>query len=248
MAAFAPTPDERTVTLCGTCNVRDLGGLPLARGGLTARGRVYRGDVPLRLDPADGPALAALGVTTVVDLREPGEVTTEPNALTGHGSITVVHVDVWEAVRPLTPADQWDLEAWYLTAIDHAGPAFARAFTAIADADGAALFHCTAGKDRTGLLAALLLETVGVPRETILHDYALTHDRIEPVRARLLAQAEARGISREDFARVLGAAPAMLARTLDHVDARHGGATAYLSRAGVADEAVERLAVKLAPP
>jgi len=240
--------DGRAIAVCGTCNARDLGGLPLRRGGTTAFRRVVRADAPLRHDEGDAIALAGLGLTTVVDLRDPDELAREPNALAGLPGVDVVHVDLWEAVRPAPPTDPWDLTAWYRAALDRGAPAFARALTTIADAPGAALVHCTVGKDRTGLVVALILELAGVPRATVLADYALTHDRIEPVRTRLVAQAVARGVRREDFVRVLGATPDILAGALHHLDAHHGGADAYVARAGVEPVARERLVAKLAPP
>jgi protein-tyrosine phosphatase len=251
MASYPPPDEARFVQLCGTCNARDLGGLPLLRGGETRRGRYFRADAPLRADEGDAEALHLMGVTTVLDLRDPDEVVREPNALTGHPGITVHHVDVWAAVRAArgaqaAPVDRWDLASLYEAALDHAGSEFATAIGHLAEAEGAALFHCTVGKDRTGLLAALLLESVGVARATIIEDYALTHDRIESVRTRLLAQGEERGIRREDYVRVLGATPDVLARALAHLDERHGGARAYLQRSGTDAATLARLEERLA--
>ncbi len=244
------THDTRFVELCGTCNARDLGGLPLVRGGVTRGGRYFRADAPLRVDDGDADALLALGVTTVLDLREPGEVGREPSALADHPGLTVVYVDIWSGLRAAhaargRPRDPWDLAVLYTTALDHAGPEFASALEHLAAAEGAALFHCTVGKDRTGLLAALLLESVGVARETILEDYALTHDRIDAVRVRLLAQSAERGVRREDHARLLGATPDVLAHALSHLDREHGGVRAYLLRAGAEAATLARIEERL---
>jgi protein-tyrosine phosphatase len=247
-----PTDDvalgDRFVRLCGTCNARDLGGLPLATGGTTRCGQVYRADAPLAATSADLHALGELHVTTVLDLRDPNEVVREPNALLGHDGITVHHVDIWYGVRaaPEPLADPWDLAALYEAALDCAAPAFASAIDHLGAAEGAALFHCTVGKDRTGLLAALVLETVGVPREAIIEDYALTHDRIDSIRARLLAQSAARGIRHDDYVRVLGATPELITRALEHLERRHGGAEHYLLESGVAPASLARLRERLA--
>jgi protein-tyrosine phosphatase len=251
MAFDAPaTHRERFVALCGTCNARDLGGLPLARGGVTRGGRYFRADAPLRLDAGDAEALVALGVTTVLDLREPGEVDREPSALADHPGLNVEYVDIWSGLRAAhaargRPEDPWDLATLYVTALDHAGADFVRALEHLAAAEGAALFHCTVGKDRTGLLAALLLESVGVARETVLEDYALTHDRIDAVRVRLLAQSAERGIRPEDYARLLGATPDVLGHALAHLDREHGGARTYLLRAGAEGATLARLEERL---
>jgi protein-tyrosine phosphatase len=250
LVVTVPVPSrhhDRFVQLCGTCNARDLGGLPLARGGTTRTGRYYRADAPLRLGDGDADALVRLGVTTVVDLREPAETAREPNALADRPGVTVHHVDVWSPVREARREhdDPWDLGALYEAAFDHAGPAFVRALRHLAQAEGAAIFHCTVGKDRTGLLAALLLESVGVARSTIIDDYALTHDRIDTVRTRLLAQAEARGIARSDYARVLGATPDLLARALSYLERRHEDARTYLLRSGADAALLARLEARL---
>ena len=245
----SPSHAERFLSLRGTTNTRDLGGLPLDVGGTTATGRVWRSDAPLELAREDLDALARLGLTTVVDLREAGELAHEPNALLGHPSVVVHHVEVWRHVneRGGRPADPYDITAFYVAALDHACDAFAEAVRRIADAPGAALFHCTAGKDRTGMLAALVLEAVGVPRAAVIEDFALTHDRIATVRERLLADAVRRGVDPNAFGRLLGATADLIVPALEHLDRRHGGAVAYLTAAGVDAATLARLRAKLAP-
>ncbi|MBA2668119.1 MAG: tyrosine-protein phosphatase [Trueperaceae bacterium] len=249
MSTLQAIPRGRFVPLCGTCNARDLGGLPLARGGETARGRIFRADAPLRREDGDLVALRQLGITTVIDLREPEEIALEPNALAAVEGISVHGVDVWGPMRAARtpPFDPWDLPSMYVAAIDHAGAAFARAVDLLAAAEGAVLFHCTVGKDRTGLVAALLLEALGVPRSAVVQDYALTHDRIDGVRARLLARGERHGVRREDYLRVLGATPEVLMQALRHVDDRFSGAESYLLRAGADPGSLPRLAERLTP-
>ena len=244
-----PALDDRFLRLRGTCNTRDLGGLPLSGGGSTTCGRVWRSDAPLVLAPEDLDALTRLGLTTVIDLREADELAQEPNALIGHPDVVVHHVEVWRWVneRGGRPTDPFDMTAFYVAALDHAGDAFADAVRLLADASGAAVFHCTAGKDRTGLLAALVLEAVGVPRAAVLDDFALTHDRIDAVRERLLADAVRRGVDPLQFGRLLGATADLLEPALAHLDRRHGGAVAYLNAAGVDDATLVRLRAKLAP-
>ncbi|MFN2321711.1 MAG: tyrosine-protein phosphatase [Trueperaceae bacterium] len=245
----APSHADRFLALRGTTNTRDLGGLPLIGGGSTVLGRVWRSDAPLVLAPEDLGALARLGLTTVVDLREAGELALEPNALLGHPTVVVHHVEVWRLVndRGGRPVDPYDITAFYVAALDHAGDAFAEGARLIADAPGAAVFHCTAGKDRTGVLAALLLEAVGVPRAAVIEDFALTHDRIETVRERLLAEAVRQGVDPLQFGRLLGATTDLIEPALAHLDRRHGGAVAYLQNAGVDDGTLARLRAKLAP-
>ena len=239
--------DERVVTLDGSLNTRDLGGLPLAHGGRTRFGVMLRSDAVLGLGLLDAERLEKVGLTTVIDLRGVGERERAVSAFVGRDGVEVHHVEIWQAIHDAgaTPSDPWDLIAHYLAALDHAAGAFAQATRVLVAAPGAALFHCTAGKDRTGLLAALVLEAVGVPRSVVIDDYVLTHDRIDPLRERLLVDAESRGIAREDFARLLGATPELLQPALEHLDARYGGARAYLRSAGVEAGTLQRLEERL---
>ena len=238
---------SRFLPLEGTLNTRDLGGLPVAGGRLTQTGRVLRSDGPASLTDADLDLLESLPLTTVVDLRGPVECEREPSRFLSRASCRVHNVEVWSHINASGHeiADRYDITAFYLAALDHAGPAFAEATRLVAHAPGAALFHCSAGKDRTGLLAALLLESVGVDRQTVLEDFALSDARIEPLRQRLLEQAERDGVPRAEFRRLLGASPELMEPALEHLDDRHGGAVAYLARAGVSDETFAALEAKL---
>lgn len=239
--------DPRFLTLTGTLNTRDLGGLPVAGGGVTRSGVFYRSDVPMELSDADLARLAGLGLRTVIDLRQPYELERDPTGLVGRVGLELHNVEIWGLIEEGNnePADRYDITALYIAALDHAGAGLAQAVKLLAQSDGALLFHCTAGKDRTGLVAALVLEAVGVDRDTIVHDFALTHDRIGPLRERLLADAEKNGVPRSDFGRLLGATPDLIGPALTHLAEQHGGAVAYLRRHGVTDAELARLRKKL---
>lgn len=237
---------ERFLKLRGTMNTRDLGGLPLAGGGQTNTGVFYRSDVPMGLPEEDHAELKRVNLSTVIDLRQAHELERDPSCLQDRQGLDWHHVEVWGHIpQDEGPADEYDIVAFYRAALDHAGPGFARAVELLAGSDGSALFHCTAGKDRTGLLALLLLEVAGVDTETIVADFALTHDRIGPLRERLLADAEKNGVSREQFSRLLGATPEMIQPAIEHLHARYGGAEAYLKSHGVSQGTLETIRKKL---
>lgn len=245
--ASASPHDHRFLPLDGTLNTRDLGGLPVVGNGRTRFGVFFRSDVPIDLGAADFERLASLGLSTVIDLRQAHELQRDKNSLAARSGIDYQNVEIWGHIEAAgdQPPDPWDITAFYLRAFDHAGPGFVRVMTLLADARGASLFHCTAGKDRTGLVAALLLEAVGVDKDTIIEDFALTHDRIDPLRQRLLADAAKRGIERSDFERLLGATPDLMLPALDYLATRYGGATAYLKANGLQDEQLAALRRKL---
>jgi protein-tyrosine phosphatase len=125
--------------------------------------------------------------------------------------------------------------------LDHYWRGIAGVMRAIAAArQGAVLFHCHAGKDRTGLVAALLLALAGVPNATIAEDYALSQVCLQPIFEQKL-NLESDPAKREQMVWWMGAAPVTMLGILAHLDARHGGAERYLRAAGVAETELERL-------
>lgn len=239
--------DHRFLPLSGTMNTRDLGGLPLTGGGLTRTGVYYRSDVPMGLRDDDFAELKRRAVTTVIDLRQPYELERDPSCLHGRPELDWHNVEVWGHIdKSSAPDDEYDIVAFYRAALDHAGAGFARAVDLLAHSRGAAMFHCTAGKDRTGLLAFLILEVAGVPLEAIVDDFALTHDRIGPLRERLLADAERNGVSREQFGRLLGATPDLILPAVEHLHSSYGSATEYLASNGVSATTLDLIKQRLA--
>lgn len=183
--------------------------------------------------------MVAYGVTTVIDLRTAAELKSEASRAPG---VTYLHRPLVEEVRPKANQAPPGVGR-YIRIVDERQVAFGEVFNAIAEADGPVLFHCFAGKDRTGLVAAMLLELAGVSREHIAADYGETDvqlaqqyeiwlteappDQVEEMRADLCCTAD----------RILG--------VLDHVDKRWGGVANYLTEAGVRPENIDRLASRL---
>lgn len=249
-ATLTSDHSARAVRFSASLNARDLGGLPVDGGGVTRHGIAIRSDALLRCSREDEAYLASVPVTTVIDLRQPFERERDRSALVSNGLYSVHEIELFQTLYDTgwTPLDEWDLREIYLASLDHAGSAFVRAVLTLSASRGATLFHCTAGKDRTGLLAALVLESVGVPRTVVLEDYALTHERIGPVRERLLDDARARGIDPAEFARLLGADAEVLEDALEHVDRRFGGAATFLLTHGLPETTMSRLRARLVGP
>ena len=163
----------RRILLCGMENLRDLGGYPLAGRGserFTRWGSLYRGDLPKQVTQADRQLLRELGITTVVDLRSKEEIERKPDPLAQELGIRYLHCPLAGDGRVPAP-DEVPLS--YMEMADGTGQ-MAGALQAIAEAPQAVLFHCTAGKDRTGVVAALLLWLAGVSEEDILADYIVS--------------------------------------------------------------------------
>lgn len=241
----------RWVTLEGAFNFRDLGGYPGSGGTSVLRGAVYRSDALHLLSGGDLEAIAGIGVDRVIDLRSPDEITAVGRGGLGRAGVEYLTASViptldGEALGAPPVDDMARRYMWYL---EVGGDALVRAFDAVAERrDGAVVFHCSAGKDRTGVLAALLLSVLGVSSEDIVADYVLTNSVIhlilgrlaeDPLRAEAIAVMPAR--RRTVHADVMESFLGMLDRT-------HGGAEAWLTGAGVPATSIDALRERLLPP
>jgi protein-tyrosine phosphatase len=240
----------------GCLNVRDLGGLPTEDGRRTRAGAVVRSDNIRSLTDAGWRALAEHGVTRIVDLRWPEELADDqPRDV----DIEVVHIsvlgDLFDAdyVAELdahleTVDDVADHYTWsYLDFLERHRDRFGRAVSAVADADGPVVVHCMGGKDRTGLVVALLLRLAGVDIETIGHDYSLSAANLAPATAEWIESAT--GDAERQKRRKLSDTPAAgMVRVIEEIEARYGDVASYLLAAGVGPAQLERLRERLVAP
>jgi protein-tyrosine phosphatase len=230
-------------------NARDLGGLLTAEGRRVRWGALVRADVLTRLTDAGRRALLAHGVRTVVDLRAPRELLRLPSPFANHAEVEYLPVPVQpdhdpEAVRVMDATD--DLVEVYRVIVDRYAAGFAAAARAVARArPGGVIVHCHAGKDRTGILVALVLELLGVPRTTIARDYALTDRRLVQHYAAELSELAHDPVRRERLRMFQHTRTSTMRALLDHVAARHGGAAAYLCSGGLGHADTERLRARL---
>jgi protein tyrosine/serine phosphatase len=227
-------------------NVRDLGGLVAADGRRLRRGALIRSDQLCRLNDGGRTALIAHGIRTVIDLRTAAEAERDPDPIWDRHGIDYAPIpqqseQLWREFDPIarTRAERDAL------AIDRCADQNAAMARAVAHAaPGGVLVHCLAGKDRTGIAIALLLGLVCVSETDIAADYALSEAALAAEREAALAAApdeEARGrIERGYDSR----AETMLA-TLAHLRTRHGGADAYLTRAGLSGADAQRIRERL---
>ena len=226
---------ERLIKLGGARNFRDLGGYP-TEGGRVRWAQVYRSDTLAELSSEDVTTLAGLGVQTVYDLRRDEECARDPGRLACTRlqlpSRRISDTDP-ATLQTAAEAERWLLDD-YVGMLANAGPVFGHLFSMLAGPSCApAVFHCTAGKDRTGLTAALLLAALGVDRSVILDDYELTND-LKP--AALVPDVVdlfvAEGIGREAALAILGAPRWAMAEALEVVDDTYGGIDDYLQGPG----------------
>ena len=223
MATTAPLH----IALEGTVNTRDLGGWPLQQGGFTRAGRVWRSDAFTHATARDLDTLAEHRVRTVIDMRTAAERQEEPHPLEGDTRFEVIHIDLFAPVlaaflRGQVQGDPYDLGTHYRASFELALQGYVQVFESVARAvdghDGPVVVHCTAGKDRTGLVTALLLHGAGVSASDVAREYALTAERITPIRERLLADGVAKGFPCASYERLLEARPETLADVLHGMD------------------------------
>jgi protein-tyrosine phosphatase len=223
----------RHIPVVGTFNIRDLGGYT-GLDGETQWRRVLRADGLHRLDAEGMALLVDEGVTTVIDLRHDRELESQPDPFHAHPAVTYHNVSLFEALIP-EPGEKGDvLYDLYIKALNHRPVEIVRVLTMIAEApEGIVLFHCTAGKDRTGIIAALLLALAGVNADIIVEDYALTGPMIAPMIDDILAHAALHGTDLESFRPLLAADPHTMADTITYIDQHYGSAADYLAKNGL---------------
>lgn len=236
----------------GLYNLRDTGGYRAATG--TSRwGKLFRSDALHRIDDTGRARLAELGVTHVIDLRGSGERLAAPSALEGIDA-TVHHLPVFDDASPdAQVAKLTALEPVYAHMVDERGPQLARAIKVIADAgaDDAVLVHCTAGKDRTGLVVAFALRAAGVDRDEVVADYAATADNLRGEWADAMLQGLVeRGyeLTPAMVELIVDSPAAIIEALLGRIDAEYGSMAAYLQAQGLTASDLDRLTAALIAP
>jgi protein tyrosine/serine phosphatase len=231
----------------GCLNARDLGGYDTADGRQTRWGAVVRSDSPAGLTPAGRAALAGYGVRAIIDLRLGDEIARSPNPFAEPGDHGIAYRNL-SVIDPAAgyPPGTLTLAENYLWMLDRFGGFVAEVLAAIAAApEGGVLVHCAAGKDRTGLISALLLGLVGVPAETIAADYALTAELLRPRDQEWLEHGPGERADREAMLARYAATAEVMLEVLRGLDERHGGVEGYLRAAGATPADLERVRARL---
>jgi protein tyrosine/serine phosphatase len=250
--------ENRLLALEGVSNFRDYGGYPTLDGRRIKTGKLYRSAHHGRASDADLDAIAALGIEVIVDLRRKGEREREPSRRHHAFAGRVIDNDIGD-----TTEDPWHL---FVRGSDLSAEAFrehglgyyrdapfearhidlySRYFRTLAETDGAVLIHCAAGKDRTGMLAALTHHLLGVSRENIVADFLLTnaaldYDRLVPVVTEMMFTETGRRPTPEAVRVAMGVHESYLERAFVVIASRHGGLDGYLHDVLGVDEALKQ--------
>ncbi|NHI15972.1 tyrosine-protein phosphatase [Microbacterium excoecariae] len=243
--------DVLDLPLSAPVNLRDLGGIPMA-GGTVRTGFAIRTDDLATVDPATAADLVDGGLAAVIDLRSHQET-----AFTGRGAlaeqpVTYHHLpfmaSVGDAGSSAEAFDQASFGQMYIRMYEQAAPRIVASLAVIATAPGATAFHCAAGQDRTGVLAASLLLALGAPHEAIVADYARTGEnsprimqRLAPVMGPIMAQ---HGYDLTDAAKAATRAefsPEPMRQLLAHLENGYADPLVPLREAGLTDGLVATL-------
>ena len=247
----------RTLVWDGCVNVRDLGGIPTEDGGATRVGSVIRSDNIGWLTDEGWRALARHGVVRIVDLRWQEERAQDPPRDVD-AAVEVVHVAVLGpsfaesaaffrelAAHVDTVEDTADHYAYsYVEFLERNRERFAEALAAVADADGPVVIHCMGGKDRTGLVAALLLRLAGVSLADIGHDYSLSAANLAGTLGAWLASAPDEA-ERQRRIKLSTTPASAMSRVLETIEDRHGSVAGYLQAGGLQTDQIQRLRERL---
>lgn len=236
---------DRHLQILGTRNLRDIGGYPAGHGRQTRWRTLFRADALDRLPDASQRALIELGLRTVIDLRRPDELESNPNVFRTSPDVRYRHLAMFD----MDPGAHPDgAVGWYRGALDSFRDRLVGVASALLEPGALpAVIHCAAGKDRTGITVGLLLSAVGVPGAIVADDYGLTKSAfairwVETDEPGVIGQI----VSDDDP--VVDAPPELMLATLHHLDERYGGASGYLRAGGLSSGQIDRLRELLTEP
>lgn len=228
-------------------NVRELGRYPTKNGQTTVSGRFLRADTPNRLSDADLHQLLSYPVTTVIDLRSPSENCQENYRLCGspgvdYFNIPLLGFDMMASIMSMNETDDPYIAVpdLYVRLLEKARLPIGQVMTCLAEAKpGVCLFHCTHGKDRTGIIAALLLLLADVSDEDIVADYQVSATYLKPWFNTFISELPA------EILHFFKTEPESMEKTLDYFHKSYRSAEDYLTTCGVSAENLARLRRKL---
>jgi protein-tyrosine phosphatase len=243
---------ERRLDVDGCNNFRDLGGYPAADGMQLRWRRLFRADGLHHLTHAGVSTFRdTLAIDHIIDLRSSAEL-----ELDGRGPLAVTdarfhHLPLFDggsAERDFERPPDWTLADLYFGMLQFAEGPIARVVETIARADGPAVYHCTAGKDRTGVVSAVILGALGVPDEILIADYAATKESLEAIIERLMQSDGYQGMFENLPPDTLHAEPETMIGLLERVRGEYGSMQGYLEKAGAQPQTLDRLAARLLEP
>ncbi len=241
-APDAPDHPDRHLPLPGTRNLRDVGGYPTAHGRRTRWRTLLRTDALDLIPEASQQALLDLGLRQAIDLRWASETAHAPSVFEDSPNVRYRHIPLL-AHEHDDPTPHLGLVGMYRRILDERGAHLVEVVRAVIEPDGIPVaIGCAAGKDRTGVAVAIILSAVGVSRELVVQDYAMSEGFFSrPVDDPLLVDWRGAPVEAES-------PPEYMTTVLRHLDERHGGAIALLRAGGMTEQELERLVEVVTEP
>lgn len=269
-AFSSPLASDRVIHLKGTTNTRDIGGYQTTDMRTLRWGQIIRSDNLSRLTADDFKKLEDMGLKTVIDLRTEKEHDESPTIWQGDHPPRFFHFPIGDAKdrwfitqREMMKKNRFTEEqalshmvAGYRMFADEGKSSYQKMMEVVLDeSNWPVLIHCSAGKDRSGIAVALIMEALGVDRETIMQEYLLTNDvsRVEEKAAFMARESKklakgskfSKGVPASAWLPIVGVRKEMLEAFYDRVDEDYGSMDAYLTDLGVGKNARHALAVSL---
>jgi protein-tyrosine phosphatase len=238
---------NRTIDLTGCLNFRDLGGYPTADGQRVRWRQVFRSDALHHLTPQDVTRLRdELALGEVIDLRSSAELQSEGRGLLAVEVMRFHHCPLFDGDAPKTvPLPELTLTDRYFLLAEFAKRPIARVITTLAATDAPAVYHCAAGKDRTGVVSAVLLGVLGVPDEIVVADYAATQDNLDAIIDRLMSTEGYQSMLSALPPDTLHAEPETMLKFIERMRGTYGSMAEYARSAGVPEASLEGLRARL---
>ncbi len=243
---ISPEDTARLINVSGVSNLRDVGGYRTTDGRTVRSGRLLRSASLHLLDEEGQQELIRRGLRHVIDLRHDHELVNAPNVFRGSEQVNYQNISLFQGLAPerIPIGAIPTLAEMYTELLDSSADLIVKAIEPFATGE-TALVHCSAGKDRTGIIVALLLDLIGVDRATIVHDYALTDIYLEPLRESFRDFARGAGIDMVQYEHMISCRPEYIEAFLDHLYDRYGGARSYLLASGMTQEQLDAIREEL---
>lgn len=235
-------------------NARDLGGYPTEGGGQTRWGVLLRSDNLCRLTSVGQAALRDYGVRTIIDVRSPHELDVDANPFAAQERrdnapryLNLPLLDETDEEGKVAMKAAGSMQAEYTVILSRYRAHMAAIIEAVAaaEADGGVLVHCHSGRDRTGIIIALLLSLAGVPRQIIAEDYAASQLYLQPIYDAWINEQPRTEAEVTRFGGWFFQQPETMLGLLDYLDKQYGGVEPYLLGAGVTQQAIEAIRGRL---
>jgi len=245
---------ERLVPFEGTFNFRDLGGYSTSNGGRVTWGRIFRSDNLTNLTLNDHQLFSRMQIRLVCDFRSRAERERSPNKLPRDAALQSLHLPMMlgslDAVEAMERIKRNDLE-WltpeymldgYIKILEESADKWAVVFNRLLEPEPRLVFHCSAGKDRTGICAALILLALGVPEKVVMKDHALSNEYLKAFLPKVYSYFESLGLDTQRLTPYLTAPQEAMRAVLDHIRIHYGGIATYLEeKIGISTEEIRIL-------